>query len=83
MRRLLFFLVIVFFIIGGYIIKTSYDINFHDKQEVVVFGKEFVKWVFHIGKNTAEITAQAVKEAVNKTWLPEVNKTEINETDNK
>jgi len=73
-------MVIIFFLIGGYIIKTTYDINFKDKEDIKIFSKEFAKWLFHVGKNTAEVTAHVVKEVANKTWLPSFN--ESNKTKN-
>ena len=76
MIKQIILLVIIFLFIGGYIIKTAYDTDFSNKEDVKIFSKEFTKWFFRIGKNTASTTANVVKDVVNKTWLPEVNETE-------
>jgi len=73
--RLLFIIIVVFLFIGGYMIKTSNDLNLQNKEDVSIFSKEYVKWLFHVGKNTVDTTAMVIKEVSNHTWLPNVNET--------
>ena len=70
--RLLFIIVVVFLFIGAYMIKTSNDLNFNDKEDIKIFSKEYFKWLFHVGKNTADTTSMVIKEVSNHTWLPNV-----------
>ncbi len=68
-------LILAFFIIGGYIIKTGMDLQLDDSEDRQVFAKELVKWIWGVGKNTKDVVGYAIKEH---DWLP---KTEtVNET---
>lgn len=70
MKKLMF-IIIVFLLIGGYMIKTTYDLNLKEPEDQKTFFAKFVTWLFQLGKNIKTLTGQAVKQE----WLPE-NKTE-------
>ena len=67
-------IVIVFLLIGAYLIttKNSYDIK-KDSQDRISFLKDFSGWVVNLGKNLKELTGMAQKQE----WLPK----EYNDTD--
>ena len=69
MKKLMF-IIIVFLLIGGYMIKTTYDLNLKEAEDQKTFFAKFVSWLFQLGKNIKSLTGQAVKQE----WLPE-NKT--------
>jgi len=59
--------IILFLIIGSYIIIKSNSINLEDKEGKVIFAKKFGVWAYQLGKNTKDVVGLAVK----KNWLPE------------
>tara|TARA_Y100000310_G_scaffold285838_1_gene309576 strand:+ start:62 stop:292 length:231 start_codon:yes stop_codon:yes gene_type:complete len=65
---------IVFLIIGGFIItsKNQYDLK-EDNEDRKSFLKDFTGWVVNLGKNIKDLTGYAQKQ----DWLPQ----EKNETD--
>jgi len=70
-------IVIIFLIIGGYLIKTGYDYNLKESQDQKSFALTFGKWVGKLAKNAWDVTGYAVK----KQWLPKNNQTNVsNET---
>jgi hypothetical protein len=71
MRNLLIILIIIFLVIGAYMIKTAYDINFKDPQDTKNFVVRFGRWLVQVGKNVVDTTGYVVKQ----TWLPAVNET--------
>lgn len=74
MKKLIIF-IILFFIIGGYLIATRNNLdikeNLKDQKE---FLSKFTGWIFKLGGNVKEITSLTTKQE----WLPdkEENKTE-------
>ena len=74
MKKTVFFL-LVFLVVGGYMIKDSLETDFDEKEDKVNFLKEFFNWVFQVGKNVKDVTGYAAQQE----WLPEVNDT--NNTD--
>ena len=75
MRKLII-LVLIVLIIGGYIIKSSYDLSLKDTEDRTTFVKLFSKWIFKLGKNIASLTSSAVKE----DWSPIENKNDTKTT---
>lgn len=71
MRISIILLIIIFLLIGAYIIKTTYDLSFKDKEDIKNFLVRFGKWMFQLGKNVKDVTGYAVQ----KKWLPELNQT--------
>jgi len=70
MKKLMF-IIIVFLFIGGYMIKTTYDLNLEKSEDQKTFFAKFVTWLFQLGGNIKDLTGQAVEQE----WLPN------NETD--
>ncbi|TKJ17856.1 hypothetical protein CEE44_05035 [Candidatus Woesearchaeota archaeon B3_Woes] len=68
-------IVIIFLVIGGYLIKTNLNADFDESGDRVNFIKEFARWVFQLGKSTKNTVGYAVSQE----WLPETNKTNITE----
>tara|TARA_Y100000310_G_scaffold344022_1_gene454583 strand:+ start:2765 stop:3010 length:246 start_codon:yes stop_codon:yes gene_type:complete len=69
----LFFFVVVFLIIGGYLIVRNNDIDLEDEKDRKTFLKGFTSWVFKVGKSTKNVVGYATKQE----WLPDE---EINQT---
>lgn len=66
MKKLLI-TIIVFLIIGAYLITTRANYNLKEnKEDRVSFLKDFSGWVINLGKNLQEITGLASKQE----WLP-------------
>jgi len=72
-----FWIVVIFLVIGAYIIKTGYDIDFRKAEDRKTFFVSLWKWIIHLGKNIFELTGKAVQQE----WLPVVNAT--NQTEGK
>lgn len=69
----IFLIVIVFLVIGGYLIKTNLNTDFDESEDRVNFIKEFARWVFQLGKSTKNTVGYVVSQE----WLPETNETNI------
>ena len=65
-------IVIIFLIIGGFIIAKSYDLNLKETEDRRTFLGKFSIWLVGIGKNIAKTVGFAVKQ----DWLPETEKNE-------
>ena len=70
MKKTVFFL-LVFLVVGGYIISTNLDTNFDDTGQKITFARAFFGWVFEVTDNVKD----TVGFAAEKNWLPEVNDT--------
>lgn len=66
-----YILIIIFLVIGSYIIISSYNLSLQEKQDRKTFLLEAAKWIFNVGKSTKNTVTYAIKQ----DWLPEVNKT--------
>jgi len=66
-----YILIIIFLVIGSYIIISAYNLNLQEKQDRKAFVLEAGKWIFNVGKSTKNTAAYAVKQ----DWLPDTNKT--------
>ena len=75
MRISIVFLIIVFLIIGAYIIKTTYDLSFEEEGDVKNFLVRFGRWLLQLGRNVKDVTGYATQ----KKWLPPVNETNQSE----
>ncbi|MFH1510345.1 MAG: hypothetical protein ABIF10_01535 [Candidatus Woesearchaeota archaeon] len=67
----LFWVVVIFLVVGAYIIKVAYDYDFGKADDRTGFASKFLRWVVQLGKNIAGM----VSYAADKEWLPETNKT--------
>ena len=67
-----FILIIIFLVIGSYMIISAYNINLHDKEDRKTFISEAGKWVLQLGKSTKNTVTYAVKQ----DWLPDVNESD-------
>jgi len=59
--------VVIFLIVGGYIIVSSQNLDLEDKGDQKTFLKTFGRWVVGVGKNIKDVAGYAVKEH---DWLP-------------
>lgn len=66
-------IVIIFLVIGSYLIKTNLNTNFDESDDRANFIKEFAKWVFQLGKSTKNTVGYAISQ----DWLPETNETNL------
>ena len=71
MKGLLILVIIIFLVIGVYIIINAYNLNLEDKEDVKTFIVRFGKWLFQVGKNVKDVTGYAAQQK----WLPAVNET--------
>jgi hypothetical protein len=71
MGKIITFTIIVFLLIGGFMIYESLDTNFDDSGDRTNFLKELGKWIFQIGKSTKN----TVGYAIDQDWLPKTNET--------
>ncbi len=67
--------IIMFLIIGGYVIVKTEDLNLKEGGDRTEFVFKFSRWVFHLGKNIKDVTAQVISQ----DWLPEGSEI-LNET---
>lgn len=71
-----FILIIIFLVIGSYIIISAYNINLNEKEDRKTFILEAGKWVIQLGKSTKNAVTYAVKQ----DWFPDVNETGTSKT---
>ncbi len=64
--RKLFIIIVIVLIIGGFIIKSSYDLNIEDTADRKTFIGLFSRWIFKMGSNIASLTSSAIKQ----DWSP-------------
>jgi hypothetical protein len=67
----LFWIVAIFFVVGGYIIYSSMSADLDTTSGKLSFAKELGKWLFQVGKSTKNTVGYAVEQ----DWLPDINKT--------
>lgn len=65
----IFWVVIIFLVIGSVMIVNSLDTDFDDSEDRTGFVKEFFRWMGTIGKSTTNTAGYAIKQ----DWLPDVN----------
>lgn len=66
-------IIIIFLIIGGYVIVRTHQIDLRDGGGRTEFMFKFSRWIFHMGGNMKDLAGYAVKME----WMPEqpVNET--------
>ena len=65
-------IVLIFLVVGGFIIATSYNLNLKKSEDRRTFIGKFSVWVVSVGKNVVKTVGYAIKL----DWLPETqNKT--------
>jgi hypothetical protein len=67
-------ILIIFLVIGGYIIYKKLNTDFEDNKERITFLSEFGSWVLQVGSSAKNTVGYAIEQK----WLPNINKT--NET---
>lgn len=72
--KLLTVVVLVFLILGGYMIYQGYNYNLSNSDDRSSFVKKTSKWMWDVGKATARVVGVAVKEGAKEDWLPDVPK---------
>jgi hypothetical protein len=71
----LFWAVVVFLLIGAFIIKSAYDYDLSDGPDRKGFISRMGRWVWQLGGNIVDLTSFATKQE----WLPGVNETNSTE----
>ncbi len=66
--------VVLFLLVGAYLIKTSYDLNYKKDEDRTTFVWEFARWVLQIGGNVKN----AVGYMIAMDWFPEGPNNETN-----
>ena len=74
----LFFTVLIVLLIGGFMIKTTYDLSLSNKSDQKILVVEMVKWVWKIGRNLVKLTGYAV----HLNWSPVGDNKTFNKTNN-
>lgn len=59
--------VILFLIIGGYVIVKTEEIDLKEGEDRTEFVFKFARWIFNLGKNIKDLTAHAIRQ----DWMPE------------
>ena len=72
MRTLLTIIILVFLLIGAYLIITTNQYNLKDKDDTKGFLTKFGGWLMQVGRNIKDVTGYAVQ----KKWLPDANQTD-------
>ncbi len=62
----LFWGIVIFLLIGAYMIKINSNLDSSDKDDQISFAKKYLGWIFQLGKNTAEVAGHVTKL----DWLP-------------
>ena len=67
----MFWIVVLFLVIGGSIIKVRLDTDFGESDDRKTFLGEFWKWMKQVGGSVKS----TVGHAIGQDWLPDVNET--------
>jgi len=70
-------IVLVFLIVGGFIISSSYKLNLNESDDRRTFVGKFSVWVVNVGKNVVRTVGYAMKQ----DWLPEKTDVVIDENE--
>ncbi|MEM0230589.1 MAG: hypothetical protein QXW00_04290 [Candidatus Woesearchaeota archaeon] len=62
-------LIVAFLIVGALMIISAYQYNLATKEGALLFAGKFGRWLFQLGKNTAQVVGYAVRLR----WTPEIN----------
>ena len=67
---------LVFLIVGGFIIASSYKLNLNEPNDRRTFIGKFSVWVVNVGKNVIRTVGYAMRQ----DWLPDKEEVEENTT---
>jgi hypothetical protein len=67
----LFWIMVIFLLIGGYLIKVAYDYDFGRGEDREGFLVRFGRWIGHLGQNVIGLVGYASQQQ----WLPLTNGT--------
>ena len=67
----LWYILLIFLIIGGFLIVRYNNYKLDNPNDRVSFVKDYGKWLFGVGKSVTKVAGAAVKEP----WLPDNAKT--------
>jgi len=67
----LLWIILIFLVIGGFIIKSSLDTDFSQPDDRKSFAQEFFSWLGQVFTSTKK----TVGYAIDQDWLPETNQT--------
>jgi hypothetical protein len=73
MGKIITFVIVVFLLVGGYMIYDHLDTDFEESEDRDSFLREFAKWIFQLGKSTKS----TVGHAIDQDWLPDVNESNV------
>jgi hypothetical protein len=62
-------IIVIFLVIGGYIIYDNLEVDLNNDNERNNFIKEVGKWLFQVSKSTQNTVGYAIQQ----DWLPDVN----------
>jgi len=65
--RMLTLFVLVFLLVGVYLIVTNYDIDLGTSSGTKTFFKEFARWLFGVGESGVDVVGYAAQQ----DWLPD------------
>ena len=66
----LLWIIMIFLVMGGFIIARSYDLNLKETEDRKTFVGKFSIWLVGVGKNTAK----TVGYAIGLDWMPDAEK---------
>jgi hypothetical protein len=71
----IFWAVVVFLLIGAFMITTAYDYDLGEGDDRKGFLSRMGSWVWRLGGNMVDVTSYVAKQE----WLPETNETNSTE----
>lgn len=81
MKALAIGIIIVFLVLGGYMIVKAHQINLDEEEDREQFIYKFADWIFDVGGNIKSLTGHAISME----WLPDAedkeNKTDTNSSE--
>lgn len=77
--KLLTIIVLIFLVFGGFLIVKYNNYKLDNPNDAVSFVADYGKWLFGIGKNTANVVGAAIEQK----WLPENTSNQTNTTTKK
>ena len=67
----LVWIVMLFIVVGGYMIVMNNDLDLEERSDQTTFVKEIGRWFMRLGKSTKNTVGYAIEQ----DWLPEGNNT--------
>jgi hypothetical protein len=71
MKATLIVLLLIFLLVGAYMIKSYYDYSFKNKDDTRNFVVKLGSWLIQVGSNVKDVTGYVI----HKQWLPQLNET--------